>query len=48
MITANKMSELFNGPYSVVKDNHPNVTIIKKNHKKVSVHKDKVKQYFRN
>lgn len=40
----NKSDELFNGPYVVVKDTHPNI-VIKVDNKQIEVHKNRVKLY---
>jgi len=43
-IVTSKMDEIFKGPYSVVKDEHPNI-VINVNNEEVTVHKNRVKKY---
>lgn len=45
--TGSKLEQLYNGPYEVVKENSPNITL-KIDNKEVSVHKNRVKPYFEN
>lgn len=42
---SNKLDAIYEGPFEVIKDEHPNVTI-KINNKNVKVHKNRVKLYF--
>ncbi|KAK9752244.1 hypothetical protein QE152_g4345 [Popillia japonica] len=43
--TGNKLQQLYKGPYKVIKEDTPNVTLKIKN-KLVKVHKDRVKKYI--
>lgn len=45
-ITTNKMDELFKGPYSVIRDEHPNICI-NGNGKEIVLHKNRVKRYYK-
>lgn len=44
--TSNKQSEVYGGPYEMIKDTVPNVRILK-NGKEIVVHKNRTKLYTR-